>query len=322
MGKRQIFPVRISERRGILILPGSFAKLLISMIGLSNANGAGFDLLVQDVKGLIEGLRPKEKIDPAILSPENLRRMAATASIIPKSSSPEARLVDIGGTVYWIPIYVKLLGYRHVTIVERPRGASFERFKIPDEGESFTADTIQADTELDTYPIASESADCVLCLHVLEHLAGDPMHMVAESNRILKKGGHLCLATPNVLYFQNLVRFLLGGHPFGWSVFTDSYADRHNREYTPSEVQKLLEAGGFHVELLKTRSYKAIKDKRVKALGYALSLLAALAGQVSLKMRGAEIQIRAAKASNVIERYPEFLYDLFGAKSVTVWIRK
>jgi SAM-dependent methyltransferase len=292
------------------------------MIGSSNANGAGFDLLVQEVKGLIEGLRPKEKINPAVLAQENLRRMAATAAIIPKSSSPEARLVDIGGSVYWIPIYVKLLGYRHVTIVERPGGAFFERLKIPDEGASFTADTIQADSELDAYPIASESADCVLCFHVLEHLAGDPMHLVAESNRILKKGGHFCLATPNVLYFENLVRFLLGGHPFAWSTFTDSYADRHNREYTPSEVQKLLEAGGFHVELLKTRSYKAVKDKRVKALGFALSSLAALAGQVSLKMRGAEIQIRAAKVSDVIERYPKFLYDLFGATGVTVRIRK
>jgi SAM-dependent methyltransferase len=292
------------------------------MIGLKDTSDTRIDLLLQEIKGLVQSLRPKEKINPAILSSENLRRMAATTSIMPKASNPQARLVDIGGTVYWIPIFAKLLGYKHISILERPGGAFCERFEILDQGDTFISDVIEADTELDVYPIASESVDCVSCFHILEHLAGDPMHLVAESNRILKKGGVLCLTTPNVLYFENLVRFLSGGHPFGWSVYTDSYADRHNREYTPDEVRKLLEAGGFRVELLKTQSHKAVKDKRVIALGYALGLLGTLTGRVSPKLREAEIQVRATKVSDIGERYPKFLYDLFGAESVTVKIRK
>ena len=50
----------------------------------------------------------------------------------------------------------------------------------------------------------------------------------------------MSLTTPNVLYYQNLANFWFGGHPFGWSVYTDSYADRHNREYTPLEVKKTI----------------------------------------------------------------------------------
>lgn len=277
---------------------------------------------VSEIKSLIETLRPREKIDPYTLSPENLRRVAATASLIPKASRSAARLIDIGGTVYWIPIYAKLLGYDHVTILERPGGGFFNNFQIPGQGEDFLADTIEADAELDIYPIASGTVECVTCFHLLEHLAGDPMHVIAESNRVLKTDGHMCMTTPNVLYYPNLVRFLFGGHPFGWSVYTDSYADRHNREYTPSEVQELFEAGGFSMELLRTHTWKAERNPKIKVVGYALCALAALTGRVSFKLRGSEIGIRARKVAEVVERFPGFLYDLFGASEVQVKIGK
>ena len=61
--------------------------------------------------------------------------------------------------------------------------------RFPGQGTEFVADTVEADAELDVYPMASESIECVVCFQVLEHLAGDPMHLIAESNRILKKGG-------------------------------------------------------------------------------------------------------------------------------------
>ena len=275
---------------------------------------------ISEIKSLVETLRPRERIDPTVLLPESLERMAATTSLIPKAAHRGARLIDIGGRVYWIPIYAKLLGYDHVTVLERPGGGFMEGFQISGQGTEFVADAIEADAELDVYPMASESVECVACFHVLEHLAGDPMHLVAESNRILKKGGYLLLTTPNVLHYRNLANFLLGSHPFGWSVYTDSYGDRHNREYTPSEIRRLFEAGGFSVELLQTRTSKTMNDLKSKVLGYPLCCLAALTGKVSLKLRGSEIQTRARKNTGVLERYPKFLYDLFGASGVTVKI--
>ncbi len=93
----------------------------------------GYD--VNEIKRLIESLEPKEGIDPNILSiynimlsPEHLKRIAATVSILPKSPGPGSRIVDIGGTAYWIPLYTKLLGYDRITIVERPGGAFFSDF--------------------------------------------------------------------------------------------------------------------------------------------------------------------------------------------------
>ena len=58
----------------------------------------------------------------------------------------------------------------------------------------------------------------------------------------------------------------------------------------------------------------------IKSLRLSSLLLAALTGQVSLKLRGSEIQTRARKNSDVLERFPKFLYDLFGASGVTVKI--
>jgi len=284
-----------------------------------NSNAKEFD--PREIRRLIETLRPSDRVDPDVLSPENLKRMASYASIVPRASGRRACLLDVGGRVYWIPVYAKLLGYHHVTILERPGGSFFESFQIPGNGEEFIADTVQADAELDIYPVQSESFQCVVCFDVLEHLAGDPMHFVAESNRVLQKGGYLCLATPNVLYYPNLVSFLFGGHPFSWSVFTDSYADRHNREYTPMEVQALLEAGGFSIESLRTWTNKPTQDQRIRFLGYGLCLLAALTGHVKLGLRGAEIEIRGQKVDLIKERFPKFLYDLFGANAVSVKLR-
>ncbi len=78
------------------------------------------------------------------------------------------------------------------------------------------------------------------------------MNVISESNRILKDKGILCLTTSNVISKMGLEKIALGLHPFGWSVFADTYADRHNRKYAPFEMQKMFEDGGFEIEHLQT----------------------------------------------------------------------
>jgi hypothetical protein len=54
----------------------------------------------------------RPEIDPTMendlinrfLSPSELRRMAAIVSLIPPAEFPEAHLIDIGGTVFWLPL--------------------------------------------------------------------------------------------------------------------------------------------------------------------------------------------------------------------------
>ena len=243
------------------------------------------------------------------LDRSELRRMCLSRALIPRPVSPDAHLVDIGGTVFWLPLYLSL-GYRRITVVARPGQGFFDEFEFLRQQE-LTLDIVEADAELDPYPIPSESAAVVVCFEVLEHLAGDPMHCIGESNRILAAGGTLCLTTPNVLWHQNVLNILMGQHPFSWSVFTCSFADRHNREYTPLEVRRLLESGGYKIEHLNTVTYHE-KSWRRRVLGRLLCVPAALLKRVSFTLREEVMLVRAQKTGPVKDRYPEFLYSLYG----------
>lgn len=278
-------------------------------------------------EAILAGIRPKsKKLFPwdhqrlkSHFSDKDLWRMSVSASLIPKPQSSSDHLIDVGGTIFWIPLYLDM-GYRHITLVVRQGQGYFHEFDLLRQ-EEFKLEIIEADAELDPYPIKSESAQCVICFELLEHFAGDPMHFMAECNRILATSGVMCLTTPNVLWHQNLVSIFMGEHPFSWSVFTDSYADRHNREYTPFELRNLFEAGGFTVECLKTASYQ-MKSLSRRGLGYLLSLPGALAHRVSFSLRGELSLVHAHKLGSVQDRYPAFLYNLYGNSGVSYKIKK
>lgn len=80
-------------------------------------------------------------------------------------------------------------------------------------------------------PLESDSADEILLRHVLEHVK-DPMSLIDECYRILKKGGKLEVITPHVSQFQSIGE--LDHKRAGLSVFSFHYTtDLHagNRTY-------------------------------------------------------------------------------------------
>lgn len=62
--------------------------------------------------------------------------------------------------------------------------------------------------ECERWPLADASSDLCLCDNVLEHLE-DPDHFFAESRRVLRPGGYLCIRTANVLSYIGLVSKLV-----------------------------------------------------------------------------------------------------------------
>jgi SAM-dependent methyltransferase len=274
------------------------------------------EINIQVVQKLVSRFKGKSARINNLLSDNEILRMAITASMIPIAGGPEAQLIDIGGTVFWLPIYSELLGYKKLVILSRPGGSFINEFNREEIGEDINVEIIACDAELSKYPLNDAQASCVVCFELLEHFAGDPMNVIAESNRILKDNGFFCLTTPNVLSQLNLAALALGQHPYSWSMFTDSFADRHNREYTPFEVRQLLEAGGF--EIIQLQTFTAGNKGRLilRLFGYLLSCPASLARIVPFKMRNKLIFVLAKRAGPVLDRYPAFLYDLFGANKV------
>ena len=116
------------------------------------------------------------------------------------------------------------------------------------------------DAEKDRYPYPDGRFDMVLCCELLEHLSFDPMHMMAEINRVLKQGGHLVLTTPNITSLRALEAVLQGSHPGLYSAYIKPDAQgwaepRHNREYAPPDLKALFESAGFEVTLMETGWY-------------------------------------------------------------------
>lgn len=80
-------------------------------------------------------------------------------------------------------------------------------------------------------PLKNDSADEILLRHVLEHVR-DPLALIDECHRVLKKGGKLEVITPHVSQFQSVGE--LDHKRAGLSVFSFHYTtDLHagKRDY-------------------------------------------------------------------------------------------
>jgi SAM-dependent methyltransferase len=95
-------------------------------------------------------------------------------------------------------------------------------------------------------PYAEASMDVVLFCELLEHLLLSPDFAVSEIRRVLRKGGHVVLTTPNAARLGNLVKLARGQNIYdGYSRY-GAYG-RHNREYTLPEAIELLKRHAFEI---------------------------------------------------------------------------
>jgi SAM-dependent methyltransferase len=131
--------------------------------------------------------------------------------------------------------------------------------------------------------------------------------MMAEVNRILKPGGHLVLTTPNVASLRALSAILQGYHPGFFTAYIrprDGETDaRHNREYSPAEIQHLLVNSGFAVTLLETGPFVETPHPEY---GWVVNLLERY--RLPGTLRGDGIYAVGRKTGAVRERYPAWLY--------------
>lgn len=173
-------------------------------------------------------------------------------------------------------------------------------------GEELSFDFIRLNVERDPFPFSDESFDVALCGELIEHLSEDPMHMMAELNRILKWDGLVIITTPNITSAISIEAALHGRSPYIHGQyhrenFFYGLGDRHNREYTPEDVRVVLEAAGFEAIQLFTR------DTWNEPRPEVMRLLAAT--NIPLEMRGDNIFAVGRKVSSHIERYPKQLYE-------------
>jgi O-antigen biosynthesis protein len=157
------------------------------------------------------------------------------------------------------------------------------------------------------WPYADESFDVVFLGQMFERLSRDPMQALAEASRVLKTGGQLLLTAPNLASAHAVHAVLHGKAPYvdgRFAVAGADSAERHNREYTPAEIERLAKAAGFAVIRLETREiFWEAPDKIFPALA---------ASGYPVGGRGDTIVLLARKEAPVRDRFPAAVYDLAG----------
>ncbi len=102
-------------------------------------------------------------------------------------------------------------------------------------------------------PYPDNFFDAVILSEVLEHLNFNPLPVLQEINRILKRGGIVYITTPNQVNLVHRIK-IMTGRSIRNSVYDsvtqldparNTICGIHWREYTVREVIQLLEASGF-----------------------------------------------------------------------------
>lgn len=241
----------------------------------------------------------------------HLRRYLKTLALLP-NAKPGMRVLELGAAFHHItPALIRYKNFAEVRCNDLWRGEPRATRRISsttgDESFSFLVDNF--DVQLSPWPCENESFDAVLCCEMLEHFHSDPMAVIAEINRVLKPSGLLLLTTPNLASCHAVEYALRGESPYVYGKFEPGGAptDRHNREYTAGEVERLAQAAGFDVELLRTSNSWWTSSREV------LRLLAAHGHLIA--RRGDNIFLLARKSSSVRDRFPEEFYLTLGTQA-------
>lgn len=198
------------------------------------------------------------------------RRFQATLALL--GDAPPGRMLDLGQFppfLFQALVEARFPGTRHAGVWDvEERLEARVAARLPGAPD-FTVTLESADVERDPLPFADGSQDTVLAMEILEHLALDPLWMLAEALRVLAPGGRLLLTTPNIASHAALARQLAGATPLSFGAFVPGGGvhGRHNREWTPAEVRALGESAGFETERLATADlYGEGTDPEVAAL--------------------------------------------------------
>jgi SAM-dependent methyltransferase len=238
----------------------------------------------------------------------HLARLTKTLEIIPPGT-PSDRVLEMGSYMHVAPALKKRLGYGEVRGCYYGQLGVVEHHEVTSaEGERFECDLELFDAEKDVFPYADEYFATVLCCELIEHLAVDPMHMLAEVNRILRPGGHLVITTPNTASLRAIAAILQGFHPGLFPQYIRPAPDgkidpRHSREYTPFEIGLLLKDAGFELTLMETGPFH---EQPRPELAWVRRLLERY--QVPTDLRGEGIFAVGRKTGPVRGRYPAWLY--------------
>ncbi|HVO57233.1 MAG TPA: glycosyltransferase [Dongiaceae bacterium] len=239
------------------------------------------------------------------------KRYLETLRLLP-DAGPGTRLLELGAAFHHLtPLLIRNKGYAQTRCNDLWQGATRAKRELhsADGTEQLCVHVDNFDVQHGPWPYEDAAFDAVLCCEMLEHFHSDPMGVLAEINRVLAPGGLLLLTTPNLASAHSVECALRGSSPYVYGKFEVGGAstDRHNREYTAGEVERLTCAAGFVARRLLTQDswWQPSRD--------TLRLLASRGEPVA--RRGDNIFFLGQKDGAVRERFPEEFYLRLGTQT-------
>jgi len=193
-----------------------------------------------------------------------IRTVKDISSLLPKG----AKVLEIGSLFGVVSIALKQSGF-DVTGTEIPEFYASENLQKLYQKHGITFDQVNLRDYKLPYP--DESFDAVVMCEVLEHLNFNPLPVLQEINRVLKKDGYLYIAMPNQASLDNRLKLLTGKSVHSPIQYYSDQLDAkknfivsiHWREYTMTETLDMITKMGF---LLQKKYYFSENGPRTRTL--------------------------------------------------------
>ncbi|MBJ6751458.1 class I SAM-dependent methyltransferase [Geomonas anaerohicana] len=167
----------------------------------------------------------------------------------------EIPILEIGAFLGVVSCALARLGFP-VTALDLPEFVQNER--LQERYRRYGVACLAANLRDYSLPADTGSFAIVIMCETLEHLNFNPLPVMAEVNRLLRKEGGLYLSLPNQASLVNRVKLLCGRSvhnpisDFAAQLSCDSnmIVGLHWREYTAAELEELVLRSGFSVDSL------------------------------------------------------------------------
>ena len=164
-----------------------------------------------------------------------------------------AKVLEIGALLGVVSIALKKEGF-DVTATDIPEFHQSEKLQALYKSNGIVFDSVNLRNYKLPYP--DEAFDAVIMCEVLEHLNFNPLPVIQEINRVLKKGGYIYVAMPNQVCIENRLKLLFGGSVHEPIQYFFNQLDRsknyiaslHWREHTMKETREMLMRMGFVIK--------------------------------------------------------------------------
>jgi SAM-dependent methyltransferase len=186
---------------------------------------------------------------------KHIPRLARTLALVPPPDET-GRALELGCYMQITPLIDRLCGYGEVrgAYYGQPGTVDHKTVHFPDR--DFQCEIDHFDAERDNWPYPDGHFDLVVAGEIIEHMTYNPMHLLLESRRVLREGGHILVTTPNIASLASVYKALEGKHNpqiYPHYKIPDSEPEiGHMREYTAYELGQVVKAAGFEIERLFT----------------------------------------------------------------------